>query len=359
MALPAAGKVAFEARLPAGARDARYFLTTDGFRLSQSLDRKPGEMRVGDALTRTIRMTALDTVGSSIPQIQFEAPEGIRVYPATPAVAETAERGTVQATRTERVAYVTEKAGRYTLPEIVVLWWNPKTKAMSRATAPAVTIDVRDTAAYGTEVFASSQAKTEGPPDVRPDWRRVVAPTLRWTILAVAIVLPLLVARRLLQRNRASRSTWLSGLRKRRAEAEGTWYRRFRRATLSGGPRASLRSVMSWLDRADTRPLVPTLTRFAAESHVPGLSDEVKTLNGLLFAASAGVTDGAGAGPADRARATAAHPWSGWRFLRVVGRARRSRLAATRHASASAHRAGHAAHSALPPQLNPEPTSRQ
>jgi hypothetical protein len=191
VALLAADSVSFEARVPAGAGNARYFLTTDGFRLSQSLDRKPGEMRIGEALTRTLTMTARNTVGMSIPQLRFEAPGGIGVYPGTPAVAETAERGTIEATRTESVVYVAEQAGHYTIPEVTVHWWNPKTNVMNLATAPAVVVDVR-AAAYSPEAFASSRAERDRSEQAGPPTRAWLGPAMRWALAlgAAGLLLP-------------------------------------------------------------------------------------------------------------------------------------------------------------------------
>ena len=134
----ASSPIQFEARMPPGAEGAKYFLTTDRFQISQFLDRKLGALKVGDSVTRTVEMTAEGTVGMSLPPLTFEAPEGIRLYPGTPKVSEKAERGKIEATRTETATYVFEKEGHYTLPEIVILWWNPQTKGMNKARLPAM-----------------------------------------------------------------------------------------------------------------------------------------------------------------------------------------------------------------------------
>ena len=85
--LVAAAAVRFEAHVPPGAAGAKYFLTTTGFQLTQSLSRKPDDLKVGDSLTRTITMVAENTVGISLPPLSFEAPAGVRVYPGVPKVA--------------------------------------------------------------------------------------------------------------------------------------------------------------------------------------------------------------------------------------------------------------------------------
>ncbi len=98
---------------------------------------------------------------SALP-LAFEAPRGVMLYPGQPKVAETAERGELEATRAESVAYVPEQEGCCTIPEITILWWNPRTKTMNAATLPALALQVQAGPAYGTEHFASSQTD-EGP----------------------------------------------------------------------------------------------------------------------------------------------------------------------------------------------------
>lgn len=339
--------ITFQVRVPPGASGAKYFVTTDGLGLTQTLTPHVVELKVGDSVTRTITMTASGTVGMSLPPLQFEAPDGLVVYPGVPRVADHAERGDVRATRTETATFVARRDGHYRLPEITVLWWNPRTRVMNHASAPAVEFDVRATTAYQVETFAEDQTTVVPLADARADWRALLAPAVRRSVLPAAVTIALLLARRLLRRRRPSGSSVLGGWRTRRDEAEGTWFRRFRRAALSGDPHRALRSLMSWLDRGNTRPRVPTLARFAGDSRVPTLPEEVVTLERVLFAARAGATDGQ----------NAVHGrWRGWRLLDAAGRARR-RLNAAGHATRPSNHWTDGAASALPAQLNPPPTS--
>jgi hypothetical protein len=162
-AIFASPPIQFEVRLPAGAEGAKYYLTTSNFRISQSLDRKLEGLKIGDSVTRTVNITAEDTVGISLPPLKFEAPEGIRLYPGTPKVSEKAERGKIEATRTETATYVLEKEGRYTLPEIAIMWWNPQTKKMNKARLPAIELQIEAGSGLNAEVFASSQEPEEKP----------------------------------------------------------------------------------------------------------------------------------------------------------------------------------------------------
>jgi hypothetical protein len=310
----------FEVRMPPGAEGAKYYLTTSNFRIHQTLDRKLESLKVGDSVTRTVDMTAENTVGISLPPLKFEAPEGIRLYPGTPKVTERAERGKIEATRTETATYVLEKEGRYTLPEITILWWNPQTKGMNKARLPAIELQIEANSGYNTETFASSREPEEEPVE---ESRRTVLDYLKasvhWVLLFLGVSLFLLILRRILSSKGISIRSYLTERRRRRTDAEATYFKRFRRASFSNDAKASLRELMSWLDRTNTRAVAPTLEQFVRESGMPELLKEEETLNGLLFARPAKIE------PIELQR-----KWSGRPFYKVVAQARKAQIRRTK-----------------------------
>ena len=50
-----------------------------------------------------------------------------------------------------------EREGKYKLPEIAILWWDPQTKKMNQALLPAMEFKVEDNPDHNAEVFASSE----------------------------------------------------------------------------------------------------------------------------------------------------------------------------------------------------------
>ncbi|MEW6440289.1 MAG: hypothetical protein AB1640_05065 [bacterium] len=285
--LLASPPVRFAARMPPGAEKAKYFLTTESFQISQSLSGKADALEVGDSLTRTVTMTAENTVGMSLPPLRFEAPEGIRLYPGTPKIAETAERGTLAATRTETATYVPEREGKYRLPEITVFWWDPTTKEMNEASLPAVEMNVQAASGQSPELFASSQADEAQGRAAGTGPHRRLRGILRWAVPLVAAFLLWLLLRRVLALRGLSWRGYLTERRRRRAEAETTYFKQFQRASLSDEPSAVLRHLMRWLDRTAAEPAPPTLRQFAAGSGLPELSKRARQLNDLLFAGKA------------------------------------------------------------------------
>jgi hypothetical protein len=302
--------------MPAGAEGAKYFLTTNSFHIDQSLDRKPESLKVGDSMIRTVSMTAENTVGMTLPPLSFEAPEGIRLYPGVPKISERAERGKIEATRTETTTYVLEKEGRYKLPEIEILWWDPQKKKMNKARLPAMEFQVEANSGYNTEVFASSEGIGEEPSgEPKGEVLDRLRASLPWMPAVLGIFLFLLVIRRILSVRGISIRSWLAERRRRRADAEITCFKRFRKASLSNDARTTLRELMFWLDRMNTRQAASTIEQFARESGMPELLKEEDALMGMLFARSAE------AGPIEFQR-----KWSGKDFYTLVAKARRAQI---------------------------------
>lgn len=125
----------------------------------------------------------------------------------------------------------------------------------------------------------------------------------------------LLVLRRILNAKGISIKSYFAEIRKRRANAEITYFKRFRKASLSNDTKATLRELMFWLDRTYTRPVAPTLEQFVRESGMPELSKEGDALKGLLFDRPGEV------GPMELQR-----KWSGKRFYRLVAKARKAQI---------------------------------
>ncbi len=315
----------FEARVPTGAEGAKYFLTTDRFQIGQSLDRKLEGLKVGDSIIRTVSMTADNTVGMTLPVLGFESPDGIRLYPGVPKISEKAERGKIEAGQTETVTYVLEREGSYKLPEIGILWWDPQTKKMNKALLPAIEFKVEENPGYNAEVFASSEESGEKPADETKrtifDWVKTWS---HWVVALLGAFLLLLIVRRILWMNGISIRSLLAERKRWRADAEITYFTRFRKASLSNDARASLRELMFWLDRMNTRPLAPTLEQFARESGTPELSKEEDALKAFLFARP-GAT-----GPNEFQG-----EWSGRLFYKHVAQARRAQFRRTKRLKGS------------------------
>ncbi|EDQ00165.1 BatD family protein [Shewanella benthica] len=118
------------------------WLVSDLVALSEDWPEETQEYRVGNPITRTIKLLAANTDETSLADIVIPIPQGLKTYPEKP-VRKTFLRDKQMVSQlTQTLAIVPTRAGEYTLPAITVPWWNPHTKRQEQATLPARTITV-------------------------------------------------------------------------------------------------------------------------------------------------------------------------------------------------------------------------
>lgn len=115
-----------------------------GVTITQSFDRDPSKLKVGDAVVRTMTIFAENTQAMMIPAIPAVAANGLKQYSKSPQLAdgvETDDRRT-GSTRTETITYVAGTEGTFEIPAISYPWFNVDTQASAMATLPAATMRV-------------------------------------------------------------------------------------------------------------------------------------------------------------------------------------------------------------------------
>lgn len=128
---------------PDGAAPTLVFAAR-GLTLTQSFDRDPSGLTVGDAVVRTINLFAEGTQAMMIPAIPVETAKGLKQYSKSPQIADgvAAEDRTTGSTRTETITYVTETAGAFEIPAVSYPWFDIDTQANEIATLPAQPVKV-------------------------------------------------------------------------------------------------------------------------------------------------------------------------------------------------------------------------
>ena len=140
------------------------WLPTSKLSMTQSWQRADGslvsssdtEMATGDALTRTITLTAMGLTANQLPNLSIKNPDAFRVYPEKPTFTENSD-GSV--TMTTKQVLIAKQAGNYELPKIIMNWWNTTTNLADQSTLPGLTVSVQQ----------SDEAPISfAPPDVAP-----------------------------------------------------------------------------------------------------------------------------------------------------------------------------------------------
>ncbi len=114
----------FEATIPEQAVGYTNWVATSRFEIEESFNKTPDELGTGDALVRTIRMSADNLPAMMLPAVKLDDIQGIAVYAKPPQLTDKINRGDYLAQRQQTITYVFEKEGEYSLPKQSFYWWN-------------------------------------------------------------------------------------------------------------------------------------------------------------------------------------------------------------------------------------------
>ncbi|WP_274628158.1 BatD family protein [Arvimicrobium flavum] len=233
-------------------------------------------LKVGDAIVRTVTVTAEGIQAMMIPPPDFEAPEGVRLYRQDPVLANDTDprQGPATASRIDRVTYTFEKAGAFTLPAVEIGWYDPASAKNEVASAHEIAVDVAAQQAFEPAIAPPAEAPAQ--PASRRDWLWpaiwIAAALLGATLLAWA-------AARLWPRLDA----WRRERRSEHENSEAAYFQRFRRACAAGNAKAAFAAVDAWSRRAGTAPLPQWLQHFGD----PSVQHQYERLERVLFASGA------------------------------------------------------------------------
>ncbi|MEN3158084.1 BatD family protein [Alkalimonas sp. NCh-2] len=99
-------------------------------------------LRQGEPITRTITLSGVDVAAHQLPDIDFTAPAGFRLYPQQPERQGAQRNGRLVAQKTFTLAMIPTDAGEVQLPELRLPWWNSQRQMLDYATLPARSIQV-------------------------------------------------------------------------------------------------------------------------------------------------------------------------------------------------------------------------
>ncbi len=115
-------------------------LVASRVRMSQQIERPAQVLKVGDRLTRRIRIEADEAQAMLIPPVVFGDIPGLRRYPQPPEVTALGNgRGSIDGgLRIDSVSYVVEQPGDYVLPAVELHWRNSRSQAGQTSSVPEV-----------------------------------------------------------------------------------------------------------------------------------------------------------------------------------------------------------------------------
>lgn len=165
----------------------------------------PQEVRVGDNITRKIRMHGEGCFAKQLPSIKdWQQVNDVKVYANKPSFNDKSDNNKMFATKEEEFSFVPQKAGNITFPEVHIKWWNLKTKQLQTLTLPAKTIKVLPVATTPEENVTLDFSK-EQPEEIvavtkdtmqKPIWIYIVITALVTVIIMLIGIIGYLYMRR-------------------------------------------------------------------------------------------------------------------------------------------------------------------
>ena len=158
--------VALDVRpVPAGFK-GDYWLPAEQVMLDDHWSNNPPSVKVGEPLTRTLKLTASGVPLSLLPEfgaLKFDDSQGnsLKQYPDQPALEEKKTGSGIVSSREQKVALIPSSAGSFRVDGLEIPWWNTRTDRMEVARLPGVTIEAISRVTSESVVPETATVKTD------------------------------------------------------------------------------------------------------------------------------------------------------------------------------------------------------
>lgn len=169
----------------------RGWLPARNLSIAEQWSDDPGQLTVGDSITRTLTVQADGVLGSQLPELPASPPSGAKLYPDQPKIDNRKREGRITGVRTESLAVLPTEPGEIVLPEIRIPWWNIETGRREVAVIPEARLSVKPAAAQSTGGGAQPEraAANRRAPSGAADTGTAVGGPLLWTLLTLNLLL--------------------------------------------------------------------------------------------------------------------------------------------------------------------------
>ena len=245
--------------------------------LEQTFDRDAKSLKVGDALIRTITITAQNTQAMMIPPLEVGTASGLRQYEKSPAIEDGIELGRDTASRrTETYEYTADKEGSFVIPPISYTWFDVANRQTKTASLPSIAITVTAASSSGTAIKPVLDGTPQQPPHIK---RQKIA-------IAIAMVLAFAALLWIGAKIFPALKTRIDSAKERRHASYGYRLRQLRQTIKDGSEMEVYSAVLDWSRTLGYRNLMDWL-RDAPE----GVRSEIDTLSQKLFKPAGGTFD--------------------------------------------------------------------
>lgn len=225
---------------------ADWFLPAKDVTLSARWEPETPAFRVGDAVTRRVRITALGATNVQLPDLALPEVAGTRVYLDRSQSGMIDTPGGPAAVRDFSYSIVPTGGGTLTLPEVTLRWFDTATETSRIATLPAETITVEGPVVADV---AGQSALESTAPAVADSANHLTNPRVRWPWPLSAIIVILILGTAILWRYHGD----IKSLRGNRTAPSQRHIAMARIATACAAqdPQATYSAALEWLNAVD------------------------------------------------------------------------------------------------------------
>ena len=122
--------------------NGNWWLPSDRVEITSDWDNQIPEFKAGEAVNRSITLTAFGVADNQLPKLVFSETAGIKQYPEKPEITSFATTDGIVSKMTVNVVYIPEFGGDISIPSVKVPWYNLYNGQMENAILPAVDVKV-------------------------------------------------------------------------------------------------------------------------------------------------------------------------------------------------------------------------
>lgn len=229
--------VTFSAAWPQALADQRDWVATTRLEVNESYNKPMVEFKLGDALTRTVTISADNLPAMMLPKLAVADIEGVARYLKPAQLSDKVNRGDYLAERRQQITYVFEAAGEFEIPAETFYWWNLATQQIEVISLPVLSLVVTGLPGQVTDRPGATPLDSDG----------LLKQMLPMIYLGIAVVFLLIVALWLRRR-------WVSSHALKAASKEttptGSWLlKQARKACRQNDPEQALGYLYRWMDQ--------------------------------------------------------------------------------------------------------------
>jgi hypothetical protein len=265
------------------------WLSADSLEIKQSWSDNHLQSKVGEPLTRTISLMAKGATVGQLPELAGQTGiDGVKTYPDQPVLKEDKQSDGLVARREEKIAYIANKPGEFTIPALAFSWFNTKTQKVEIARLPEakVTVLAAEGATQPTPAAVSKQL-----PETPAENLAVVTQTsppenLFWQTLSGFLAIGWLLNIIWFYRKNQIRAASIKQADDQKPSIAEP--KNLKTACLQNNPQAAKQALLVWGKQQFGLENLESIS----QACLGQLSDEIRLLNQCLYSANSGSWNG-------------------------------------------------------------------